>query len=147
MISIGPKVNCHHLKTNPKISLHRQKRMALNLKKVRGLKERSIEIDKQRLYREGHLSEVDFKSNLVKKYNDKWKVCIDFSNVNLACPKDDFSLPKIEQLVDSTTGHELLSFMDAYSGYDQSSIHLANEENTSFVTSVPFHHPLNMLLK
>ncbi|CAA3002317.1 Hypothetical predicted protein, partial [Olea europaea subsp. europaea] len=52
-------------------------------------------------------------SVLVKKYNGKWRVCINFTNLNKACPKDSFPLPRIDQLVDSTVGHELLSFMDA----------------------------------
>jgi len=56
---------------------------------------------------------------LVKKANGKWRVCIDYSDLNKACPKDSFPLPRIDQLVDSTAGHELLSFMDAYSGYNQ----------------------------
>ncbi|XP_022876923.1 uncharacterized protein LOC111395145 [Olea europaea var. sylvestris] len=71
---------------------------------------------------------------LVKKHNGKWRVCIDFTNLNRACPKDSFPLPRIDQLVDSTAGHELLSFMDAYSGYNQIPMHPADEEHTSFIT-------------
>ncbi len=56
---------------------------------------------------------------LVKKANENWRVRVDFTNLNKACPKDSFPLPRIDQLVDTTTGHELLSFMDAYSGYNQ----------------------------
>lgn len=56
---------------------------------------------------------------LVKKHNEKWGICVDFFNLNQACPKDNFPLPQINQLVDSTIGHELLSFMDAYSSYNQ----------------------------
>jgi len=56
---------------------------------------------------------------LVKKPNGKWRTCIDFSNLNDACPKDCFPLPRIDQLVDGTAGHELLSFMDACFGYNQ----------------------------
>ena len=53
---------------------------------------------------------------LVRKANGKWRTCIDYLALNKACPKDNFSLPRIDQLVDSTVGHELLLFMDAYSG-------------------------------
>ena len=51
----------------------------------------------------------------------QWKMenCVDFTDLNNACPKDSFPLPRIDQLVDSTTGHELLTFMDAFSGYNQ----------------------------
>jgi len=56
---------------------------------------------------------------MVKKANSKWRMCMDFTNLNKACPKDTYLLPRIDQLVDSTTGHKLLSFMDAFSGYNQ----------------------------
>lgn len=56
---------------------------------------------------------------VVKKKNEKWRVCIEFTNLNKACPNDSFLLPKIDQLVDATTGYERMSFLDAYSGYNQ----------------------------
>jgi len=62
-------------------------------------------------------------SSLVKKKNGKWRVCIDFTNFNEACPKDNYPLPKIDQLVEVTVGYELLNFMDAYSGYNQIKMH------------------------
>ena len=71
---------------------------------------------------------------LVKKANGKWRTCIDFSNLNDACPKDCFPLPRIDQLVDSTARHELLSFMDAYSGYNQIPMHAPDQDHTSFIT-------------
>lgn len=55
---------------------------------------------------------------MVKKANGKKRICIDFTNLNKAYLKDSFPLPRIDQLVDATIGHELLSFMDAYSGYN-----------------------------
>ena len=53
---------------------------------------------------------------LVKKANGKWIMCVDFRDLNKACPKDNFTLPRIDQLVDSTAGHKLLMFMDAFWG-------------------------------
>ena len=55
---------------------------------------------------------------MVKKFNGKWRTCVDFTDLNNACPKDSFPLPRIDQLVDSTVGHELLTFMDAFSSYN-----------------------------
>lgn len=55
---------------------------------------------------------------LVKKANEKWR-CIDFTNLNKACLKNNYTLLRIDQLVNATVGHELLSFMDAFSGYNQ----------------------------
>ncbi|KAL5777700.1 hypothetical protein ACOSP7_010626 [Xanthoceras sorbifolium] len=71
---------------------------------------------------------------LVKKKNGKWRICVDFTDLNKACPKDGFPLLKIDQLVDATIGHELLSFMDAYSGYNQIKMHALDEEKTTFTT-------------
>ena len=69
------------------------------------------------------ISEVkypDWLANVVvvEKKNGKWRVCIDFTDLNKACPKDPFPLPYIDVMVDATTAHELLTFMNAYSGYN-----------------------------
>ena len=62
-------------------------------------------------------------------------MCVDFTNLNKACPKDSYPLPRVHVLVDSTTRHQLLSFMDAFSRYNQIRMHEADQEKTSFVTS------------
>ena len=49
---------------------------------------------------------------IVKKKNGKWRVCIDFTDLNKSCPKDSFPLPHIDKLVDATAGNQLMSFMD-----------------------------------
>ena len=69
----------------------------------------------------------------MKKPNSKWKTCVDFTNLNKACPKDGFLLPQIDQLVDATSGHQLLSFMNAYLRYNQISMHVPNQEQTLFI--------------
>ena len=71
----------------------------------------------------GFIQEVyypDWLTNvvLVKKANEKWRMCVDFTNLNKTCPKDNFPLQRIDQLVDSTAGHKLLTFIDAFSGYN-----------------------------
>ena len=73
-------------------------------------------------------------SHKKKKVNGKWRLCIDFTDINRACPKDSFPLPQIDLIVDATTGHELLSFMDAFSSYNQISMDPSDQEKTSFVT-------------
>ena len=72
---------------------------------------------------------------MVKKSNGKWRMCVDFTDLNKACPKDSFPLSRINQLVDSIAGHKLLSFMDAFSRYNQILMDEDDQENTSFVTS------------
>ena len=72
---------------------------------------------------------------LVKKANEKWRMCVDFTDLNRACPKDSFPLPRIDQLMDSTAGHKLLTFMDAFSRYNQIRMAEEDQEKTSFITS------------
>ena len=55
---------------------------------------------------------------MVKKANGKWRMCVDFTDLNKACPKDSYPLPRDDILVDSTVKHQLLSFMDAFFGYN-----------------------------
>ena len=71
---------------------------------------------------------------LVPKPNGTWRTCIDYSDLNKVCPKDCFPLPRIDQLVDATARHGLMSFMDAYSGYNQIPMHSPDQEHTSFIT-------------
>ncbi|KAK0598204.1 hypothetical protein LWI29_032513 [Acer saccharum] len=71
---------------------------------------------------------------MVTKANGKWRMCVDYTDLNRACPKDSFPLPKIDQLIDSTVGNKLLSFMDAFSGYNQIMMYPADQNKTSFIT-------------
>jgi hypothetical protein len=61
-------------------------------------------------------------------------MCIDNTSLNKACPKDPFPLPRIDQIVDSTSGCDLLCFLDAYSSFHQISMSREDEENTAFIT-------------
>ncbi|KAL0409614.1 UNVERIFIED_CONTAM: Transposon Tf2-12 polyprotein [Sesamum radiatum] len=70
----------------------------------------------------------------VKKKNGQIRICVDFRDLNKACPKIDFPLPIIELMVDATTRHEALSFMDGSSGYNQIRISSKDEECTAFRT-------------
>ena len=88
----------------------------------------------------GFIREVQYSEYLanvvmVKKKNRKWRVCIDFTDLNKSCPKDPFPLPHIDKLVDATAGHQLMSFMDAFSGYNQILMHPENQEKTTLMTS------------
>ena len=72
---------------------------------------------------------------MVKKANMKWRMCVDFTDLNNACLKDSFPLPRINQLVDSTAGHKLLTLIDAYSRYNQIQMAKEDQENMAFMTS------------
>ena len=71
---------------------------------------------------------------VVRTANGKWRLCIDYTDINKACPKDPFPLPRIDQIVNSTAGCDLLSFLDAYSGYHQIFMTKEDEEKTTFIT-------------
>jgi hypothetical protein len=76
---------------------------------------------------------------LVPKKSGKWQMCVDYTSLNKACLKDPFPLFRINQVIDLTTGCELLSFLEAYSGYHQISLAKADQPTT-------IHHPLRLFL-
>ena len=98
-----------------------------------------------KLKRAGAIKEVFYpewfaNTMVVKKKNGKWRVCVDFTNLNKACPKDPFPMPRIDQLVDATVGHLRMGFLDAFQGYHQISLALEDQEKTSFVTPTGNYH-------
>ena len=60
---------------------------------------------------------------VVPKKGEKWRVCVDYTDLNEACPKDSFPLPRIDQIIDTSAEHEMLSFLDAFSRYHQILMH------------------------
>ena len=72
---------------------------------------------------------------MVIEPNEKLRTCIDFTDLNKACPTYSFPLPRIDQLVDVIAGHKLLSFTEAYSRYNQIPMYKPDEEFTSFITN------------
>jgi hypothetical protein len=93
----------------------------------------------KRLLSAGVIREVTYlewltNTVMVKKANGKWRMCIDFIDLNKACPKDEFPLPRIDSFVDVPASSELMSLLDCYSGYDQIWIKKEDEPKTSFIT-------------
>ena len=107
---------------------------------LRPERQKAINEEVSKLLQAGAIREVEYPEwlanvVLVKKANKKWRLCIDFTDINKECPKDSFPLPRIVLIVDATAGHELLSFMDAFFGYNQISMDPGDQEKTSFVTA------------
>ena len=71
---------------------------------------------------------------VVPKKGGKWRVCVDYTNLNKACLKDSFPLPRINQIMDATVRHGILSFLDVFSGYHQIPMHSPDMEKTAFIT-------------
>ncbi|BBN69283.1 Disease resistance protein TIR-NBS-LRR class family [Prunus dulcis] len=123
MPGISPDIISHRLSVNPAVRPVRQKRRAYDPERYEAMK---AEVDRLSSIR--FIREVDYPTWLanvvmVRKPRKGWRMCVDYTNLNRACPKDSFPLPRIDQLVDATAGHALLSFMDAYSGYNQIFMH------------------------
>uniref|UniRef100_A0A2N9FYU7 Reverse transcriptase domain-containing protein n=1 Tax=Fagus sylvatica TaxID=28930 RepID=A0A2N9FYU7_FAGSY len=135
MPSISTNVITHKLNVNPSTTSVKQKRRVFAPERNAAVVE---EVDK--LLKAGFIREVYYPEWLanvvmVKKSMGKWRICVDFTDLNKACPKDSYPLPRIDQLVDSTAGHKLLSFMDAFSGYNQIQMTEGDQEKTAFITS------------
>nr|CAN74304.1 hypothetical protein VITISV_013003 [Vitis vinifera] len=124
MKGIHPSITSHRLNVFPTARPVRQK-----IKRFHPDRQKVIrnEIDK--------LLEAGFSSEkLIIWIEGKWRVCVDYTNLNNACPKDSFPLPRIDQIVDSTVGQGMLSFLDAFSGYHQIPMSPTDEEKTTFIT-------------
>ena len=98
-----------------------------------------IQNDVEKLLAVRFIREVDYPEWLanvvvVPKKEGKWRVCVDYTNLNDTYPKDSFPLPRIDQIVDSTIGHAMLSFLDVFSGYHQILMALMDEEKIAFIT-------------
>ncbi|WZZ60405.1 hypothetical protein YC2023_060512 [Brassica napus] len=135
MPGIDPEIIMHKLQVDPLHQPVRQKRRKFALER-----DAIINDEVKSLLGSGFIREVHYPKCLanvvvVKKKNGKWRDCIDFTGLNKSCPKDPFPLPHIDKLVDATAGHQLMNFMDAFSGYNQILMHPEAQEKTSFMTS------------
>ena len=134
MGGIDPAVITHRLNVSPSFKPVKQKRRSFAPERQKAINEKVSKLLQAYAIREVEYPEWLANVVLVKKENEKWRLCIDFTYINRVCPKDSFPLPRIDLIVDAIAGHELLSFMDAFSGYNQISMDPNDQENTSFVT-------------
>ncbi|XP_060183015.1 uncharacterized protein LOC132612963 [Lycium barbarum] len=134
MLGLDPKVVVHHLavKNGTRPIKQAQRRFRPELVPL-------IENEVNKLIEAGFIREVKFPTWIssivpVRKKNGQIRVCVDFRDLNNACPKDEFSLPIAELMIDATTGYEAMSFMDGSSGYNQIRMSPKDEELTAFRT-------------
>ena len=125
----------HSLNIDPKCKPVKQP-----LRRFGGEKRRAIGKEIARLLKASFIREVlhtQWVANPVlvpKKGTNELRMCVDYTGLNKACPKDPFALPRIDQVIDSTAGSELLCFLDAYSGYHQIKMRKSDQLATSFTT-------------
>jgi hypothetical protein len=101
----------------------------------------AAEAEVQRLLDAGFIREVQYPTWLmnmlmVKKNNDKWRMCIYFTDLNKCCPKDDFPLSRIDKVVDSAIGCEMMALLDCFFGYCQ--IWPRKEDGGKIIFIIPF---------
>ena len=134
MGGVDPAVITHKLNVNPSFKSVKQKKRSFSPERKKAINEEVSKLLQAKAILEVEYPEWLANVVFVKKANGKWQLCIDFTDINRACPKDSFPLPRINLIVDATAGHELLSFLDTFSGYNQISIDPSDQEKTSFVT-------------
>ena len=134
MPGIDPNVISHRLNVCPSTKLVRQKKRVFAPEREIAIKEEVQKLTGANFIREVYYPNWLANVVMVKKANGKWRICVDFTDLNKAYPKDSYPLPCIDQLVDLTAGHRLLSFMDAFFGYNQIRMNEANQEKTYFIT-------------
>ncbi|KAL0283288.1 UNVERIFIED_CONTAM: Transposon Ty3-G Gag-Pol polyprotein [Sesamum angustifolium] len=130
---IGPDVITYHLNIYPSVRPMKQKKWYFGLEK-----DKIIQVEVNKLLAAGHIQEIQFSewlSNivLIPKPKGKWRMCIDFRDLNKACPKDSYMLPRINQLVDSVTRCELLSMMVTSQGNHQIMLAPKHHKRVSFL--------------
>ena len=137
---VDPSFICHHLNVNPSITPRKQPPQ-------RSSKEYSdaVKDEVTRLKQAGAIKEVFYPEWLantvvVKKKSGKWRICVDFIDLNKTCPKDPFPMPRINQVVDAIVGHLRMSFLDAFQGYHQIPLAPEDQEKTTLVTPTGNYH-------
>lgn len=132
MPKLDPDLVMHHLSLPLEAKPVKQK-----LRKMHPHVALLVKVELQKLLDVGFIRPVDYAewiSNLVpvSKSDGSVRVCTDFRDLNKSCPKDDFPLPNIDMIVDSTVGHEVLSLMDGFLGYNQIKIAAEDQIKTTF---------------
>jgi hypothetical protein len=135
MPGIPGEVIEHKLDIDPAFKLIKQKERRYTPERCE-----AIWLEVNKLLEAGFIRLVDYPSwlanpVLVEKPDKSWRMCIDYTSLNKACPKNEYPLPRICQIVDSMVSCELLSFLYAYSSYHQISLVVDDEEKIAFITS------------
>uniref|UniRef100_A0A2N9EW19 Integrase catalytic domain-containing protein n=1 Tax=Fagus sylvatica TaxID=28930 RepID=A0A2N9EW19_FAGSY len=136
MPGIDPKLVAHSLNVEPGT-----KPVVQPMKIFHPEVEAHITQEVKKLFSAGFIKPIQhprWLSNIVpmKKKNGQIRCCVDFRNLNKACPKDEFLLPNMDLLIDSAAGHAMFSFMDGFSGYNQILMSLRDTEKTAFRTPI-----------
>ncbi|CAH9134294.1 unnamed protein product [Cuscuta epithymum] len=134
MPGIDPNLICHRLAVRPDAKPIQQKKRYMAAERRDFIKKEAATLLSIKHIRP--VIHVEWLANVVlAPKGDTWRMCVDYSDLNKACLMDPYPVPRIDLLVDETTGCELLSFMDAFRGYHQVFMHPDDAEKTAFVTA------------
>ncbi|GKC42641.1 reverse transcriptase domain-containing protein [Tanacetum coccineum] len=125
----------HRLNVREGCSPVRQKKQGQAADRNQAIQEEVGKLVKAGIMREVHYHDWLSNSVMVKKHDDSWRMCVDFKDLNKACPKDGYLLPEIDWKVESLCGFPFKCFLDAYKGYHQIQMAKEDEEKTAFITS------------
>ena len=134
MLRIDPTLASHKLNVISTTRLVRQK-----VRRFHPDRHQIIQTEMDNLLSAGFIKKVKHPKWLanvvvVPKKGDKWRVCVDYTDLNEACPKDNFPLPRIDQIVDAFAEHGMLLFLDAFSRYHKIPMYSPDAEKTTFIT-------------
>ena len=135
MPGIPANIIQHRLNVGPKKKLDQQRRIVFAPERNKAVMDVVNKLLTANFIKKVYYLEWLANVVMVKKANGKWRMYVDFMDLNQAYLKDSFPLPRIHQLVNSTAGHKLLTFMDAFSGYNQIQIVEEDQGKTAFITS------------
>ena len=135
MLGIDPSVIIYYLNMSSSYKLVRQKKRVFALGRDNAIKEKVHKLVIVEFIRQVYYPDWLANVVMVKKVNGKWRMCVDFIDLNKACPKDSYPLQRIDHLVNLTVRHQLLSFIDAFSRYNQIKMDEVDQKKTSFITS------------
>ena len=130
---VDPKFIMHRLNAYPSFSPKKQKSRRAAKEHVAAMRSEVRRLREAGAIREAFFPERLANTVVVKKKNGKWRVCVDFTDLNRVCSKDLFPMPKINQLVDATYGHLRMSFLDAFQGYHQIALAPEDQEKMAFI--------------
>jgi hypothetical protein len=134
LVGVSRSIIEHSLGIDPSVRPKKQR-----LRKMSDEKTEAAKAEVHRLLEANFIEPVAYPTWLanvvmVQKKSGKWRMCIDFTGLNKACPKDNFPLPQIDKIVDSAAGCEVMSLLDCFSGYHQIYMKEEDKANTSFIT-------------
>ena len=139
-LGVDPSFICHHLNINPFVTPWKQPCRCSSKEHSDAIRDKVMKLKQAGAIKEVFYPEWMANTVVVKKKTGKWCVCVDFIDLNKACPKDPFPMPRIDQLVDAIVGHPRMSFLDAFQGYHQLPLALDDQEQTAFVIPIGNYH-------